>query len=350
MGKLRKIGKKIVKGIKTGFKSIGKAFKKVFKGIGKFVGKLGPIGMIGMMLIMPQMASWWGSFGKWAGTLGKGFGTVMRGIHRAGSLVGQAYSSVTDTISGTLNKITGGSFARPGGEGIFAGEYVEGASDKFANWMSGQMDKGREALGLEPSTTATTTADQTTDIATDTATDLPQGMKEVPSAYTEDLTQTYSSADQKIIDQIKAFESQGLTTTAEGLSSKLSTEGLQTYQAYGTEGFVDDFAGAPGKIIEAGDNLGDRIAQGVSSPKGNFIASTYDTGKKLYTVGTTLQDAASQLGLTEEEYIEQYGGGYVADTSVDTALSAQASWADAGYAGMPAYGMGNPQFFYSIFK
>ena len=158
MGKLRKIGKKIVKGIKTGFKSIGKAFKKAFKGVTKFFGKLGPIGMLGMMFIMPQMASWWGSFGEWAGTLGKGFGSVMRGVHKAGSMVGKAYSSVTDTISGTFNKITGGSFARPGGEGIFAGEYVEGASDKFANWMSGQMDKGREALGLEPSTTATTTA------------------------------------------------------------------------------------------------------------------------------------------------------------------------------------------------
>ena len=62
MGKLRKIGKKIVKGIKTGLKSVGKAFKKAFKGIGKFIGKLGPIGMIGMMLIMPQLGAWWGQF------------------------------------------------------------------------------------------------------------------------------------------------------------------------------------------------------------------------------------------------------------------------------------------------
>ena len=170
---IKKFIKKIGKGIRTGLKSIGKAFKKAFKGIGKFIGKLGPIGMLGMMLIMPQMASWWGSFGKWAGTLGKGFGTVMRGVHKAGTLVGKAYSTVTDTISGTMNKITGGSFARPGGEGLFAGEYVEGASDKLANWMSSTMDSAREGLGLETAGGGVPSSEVDVDISTDVSTDVP---------------------------------------------------------------------------------------------------------------------------------------------------------------------------------
>tara|TARA_R100001015_G_C4587698_1_gene143480 strand:- start:47 stop:1078 length:1032 start_codon:yes stop_codon:yes gene_type:complete len=339
---IKKFIKKIGKGIRTGLKSIGKAFKKAFKGIGKFIGKLGPIGMLGMMLIMPQMASWWGSFGNWAGTLGKGFGSVMRGIHKAGTMVGKAYSTVTDTISGTMNKITGGSFARPGGEGMFAGEYVEGASDKLANWMSGQVDKGREFLGLETATPAT-------DIATDVATELPEGMKEIPSAYTEDLTQTYSSTDQPIIDQMKTLESKGLSTTADSLSNQLSSEGLEMYKTYGTEGFVDDFAGAPGKIVEAGENLSERIMQGIKGPESNFIKSAYKTGKKLYTTGSTLQDAAQRLGLTQEEYVEQYGGGFVADIAVDTHLSAQDDWLQNGYVGNPSFGIGSPEYFNSIF-
>ena len=56
---LGKAIKSIGRGIKKIGKGIGKAFKKVFKGIGKFVGKLGPIGMLGMMLLMPQLGAWW---------------------------------------------------------------------------------------------------------------------------------------------------------------------------------------------------------------------------------------------------------------------------------------------------
>ena len=132
---MKKLLKKIGKGIRTGLKSVGKAFKKVFKGVGKFFGKLGPVGMLGMMILMPQLGAWWGQFGQWAGTLGKGFGTVMRGIHKAGSFVGKSYTKVTDAITGTLNKITGGTFARPGTAG-----YKEGLSDQFANWMKEKID------------------------------------------------------------------------------------------------------------------------------------------------------------------------------------------------------------------
>ena len=350
---LKKIGKKIVKGIKTGLKSVGKAFKKAFKGIGKFIGKLGPIGMIGMMLIMPQLGAWWGQFGSWAGKLSGTFGKVMTGIHKAGTVVGQAYSTVTDTISGTINKITGGSFARPGGKGMFAGEYVEGASDKLANWMSSKMDVAREGLGLETTgsgvSTSTTTPDGTATTPTTTP-DTTPNITDAPSAYTEDLTQAYSGADQQIIDQMKGFESQGLSTTADSLSSKLSTEGLNTYQTYGTEGYVDDFAGPTGKIVEAGPDLGDRIVQDITGKP-----SAFDRVKKIattaYTTGSAIQDAATKFGLTAEEYEEQYGGGLgVVDGGVAMYEAANNSWTSQGFGGEAPYGIGNSNYFSSIYS
>ena len=39
--------------IKKFFKRIGRAIKKGFKKIGKFIGKLGIVGQIGLMFLMP---------------------------------------------------------------------------------------------------------------------------------------------------------------------------------------------------------------------------------------------------------------------------------------------------------
>ena len=348
MGKLRKIGKKIVKGIKTGLKSVGKAFKKAFKGIGKFIGKLGPIGMIGMMLIMPQLGAWWGQFGSWAGKLSGTFGKVMTGIHKAGSLVGQAYGTVTETIGKTLNVATGGTFSTAGTAG-----YQAGYSDQLANWMSSKMDVAREGLGLETTgsgvSTSTTTPDGTATTPTTTQ-DTTPNITDAPSAYTEDLTQAYSGADQQIIDQMKGFESQGLSTTADSLSSKLSTEGLNTYQTYGTEGYVDDFAGPTGKIVEAGPDLSNRIVQDITGKP-----SAFDRVKKIattaYTTGSAIQDAATRLGLTAEEYEQQYGGGLgVVDGGVAMYEAANNSWTSQGFGGEAPYGIGNSNYFSSIYS
>jgi hypothetical protein len=55
MGWLRKKAKQIGKGIKKLGKSIGKGFKKVFGGLAKAFGKLGPLGSIAMMIMMPYV-------------------------------------------------------------------------------------------------------------------------------------------------------------------------------------------------------------------------------------------------------------------------------------------------------
>ena len=49
--------KKLFKGIGKFFKKIGKGIKKAFKAFGKFMGKIGPLGSIAMMFILPGIGS-----------------------------------------------------------------------------------------------------------------------------------------------------------------------------------------------------------------------------------------------------------------------------------------------------
>ena len=128
--------KKIGKFIKRGLKKVGKFFKRAFKKVGKFMGKLGPVGMLGMMLIMPQLGSWWAQFGEWAGTLAQPFKFGMEAIHWAGSQIGKAYSTITEGI----DKIVGG-FADTIGLGD---QYKD-----FKSWMDTKLEKTREFVGLK---------------------------------------------------------------------------------------------------------------------------------------------------------------------------------------------------------
>lgn len=109
---------KLWKGVKKTVKKIGKGIKKVFKKIGGAIGKLGIVGQIGMMFLMPYATSALGSFfgasGKlatWsskllgkAGLGSKALGHTLNLVNKAGTFVGNVYSSVTDTISGAIDR------------------------------------------------------------------------------------------------------------------------------------------------------------------------------------------------------------------------------------------------------
>ena len=65
MGWLRKIGRKIGKVIKK----VGKGIKKGLKGIAKGINKLGIVGTIAMMFIMPYIPVLWTNLGTFASGL-----------------------------------------------------------------------------------------------------------------------------------------------------------------------------------------------------------------------------------------------------------------------------------------
>ncbi len=108
------------KGIKKAVKKIGKGIKKVFKKVGKAIGKLGVVGQIGMMFLMPYaskaIGSFFGASGKlatWSSKLlGKaGVGSQALGhglnlINKAGTFAGNVYNSVSQTIGNAVDRVT----------------------------------------------------------------------------------------------------------------------------------------------------------------------------------------------------------------------------------------------------
>lgn len=122
------IFKKIFKGIGKVFKKIGRAIKKGFKKFGKFMGKIGIVGQLAMMFILPgiggalmkglggmagKMASLTGKFaglqGSALGSVVKGVGTVLKGAHGFVQTGVNAFKTVTSGImefgKTALNKI-----------------------------------------------------------------------------------------------------------------------------------------------------------------------------------------------------------------------------------------------------
>ena len=117
MGFFSRIGKSI----KKVFKKIGKGIKKVVKKVGRAVGKLGIVGQIGMMFLMPYamngLGSLFGQFaggtsGTWANTLvnsanigAKALGHTMNAIHTVGTAVLKPFTFIRDQIGKSIDWI-----------------------------------------------------------------------------------------------------------------------------------------------------------------------------------------------------------------------------------------------------
>jgi hypothetical protein len=122
--------KKIFKGIGKIFRKIGRAIKKGFKKFGKFMGKIGVVGQLAMMFILPgiggalmkgfgamagNMAALTGKFaglsGSALGTIVKGVGTVLKGAHGFVQTGVNAFKTVTSGLmefgKTALNKLPG---------------------------------------------------------------------------------------------------------------------------------------------------------------------------------------------------------------------------------------------------
>ena len=295
---LGKAIKSIGRGIKKIGKGIGKAFKKVFKGIGNFIGKLGPIGMLGMMLIMPQLGAWWGQFGTWADTLvssGKFFGNVMKGIHTAGAAVGNAYSTVTEGISNVIKSIPG----------------VGDAYTGFENWMGDTLNKGREFLGLET----------TTPIVVDTP-DIDISKIEF-DAQTGLPKPKYETVD-GISIQKDPLDIPNITKATDMSSEKFKE-------------ITDIDLGVSDTKINLGDVTGKDASKLSKLEKWGLGISTASGG-------INLAQQAAGLG-----YEDDYGyGGYVADVALPMYESAQTNWIEQGMFGTPTMGAGDPRYFQSV--
>lgn len=336
---LKKVIKGIGRGIKKIGKGIGKAFKKVFKGIGKFIGKLGPIGMLGMMLLMPQLAAWWSQFGTWANTLvegGKFFGHVMKGIHTVGATIGQAYSTVTDGINMVFDKITGGNWS------------------KMTEWMGQKMDSAREFLGLE-----TQQGLQASKAAE--ALNLPEGVQELPEGWSIDETQFKAGQHGTKIgtDQINIRGPDG-TLYLEGsadfnfeLKADLASR-AGTLEQVNLDPSAYEYVHTPDTPIKYSKNVDWK--KGTSGVAGAGADIGKEGLSRLEKVGLGVSTATGTVNLLQTAaglgYEDDYGYGKgpaeIAIPLYDSYETAQVDWTNQGYAGTPIFGAGNPGYFQSV--
>ena len=135
MGWLRKKGKQIVKGIKSAFKKVKGVFGKVFS-------KLGVLGQVGMMFLMPYAAGAIGSFFGGAGKLAswsskllsksgigvKALGHTLNLVNKAGTFAGNVYNTVSNTIGNAVDRVS--NFAKGKGFTLSEGRTSIFAKDK----------------------------------------------------------------------------------------------------------------------------------------------------------------------------------------------------------------------------
>lgn len=241
---------KVWKGFKKGVKKIAKGVKKVFKKIGKAVGKLGIVGQIGMMFLMPYamgaIGSFFGTAGKlasWSNTLlgssnvlAQGVGHGLNLINKAGTFVGNAYKSVTGTISEAFDRT--GNFLK--GRGFVKTPVVDPTTSiipKDPSEIARATETGvsldtEKILGLEEKTTNLLSPDTVSDIAKGvdplsksvttvkdsknffdmSADDFAKSMKTDPSIIAEtvkgvtDPTSLLGPKEQTFLEQINIFD------------------------------------------------------------------------------------------------------------------------------------------------
>ena len=164
--------KKIFKGIGKVFRKIGRAIKKGFKKFGKFMGKIGIVGQLAMMFILPgiggalmkgfgslagNMAGLTGKFaglsGSALGTVVKGVGTVLKGAHGFVQTGVNAFKTVTSGLmefgKTALNKLPGIEISSAKANFFGADSVMEGIRVDAANIAN----PFRDSITLKPGMT-----------------------------------------------------------------------------------------------------------------------------------------------------------------------------------------------------
>ena len=176
--------KKIFKGVGKVFRKIGRGIKKGFKKFGKFMGKLGIVGQIAMMFILPgiggalmkgfgamagNMSALTGAFQGMSGAMGaivKGAGTVLKAAHGFVQTGVNAFKTVTSGLmefgKTALNKIPGINIEGASANFFGKDSVMEGITMDAKNIMnpfkdnitlgksSGSLEDFSKSVGLSP--------------------------------------------------------------------------------------------------------------------------------------------------------------------------------------------------------
>ena len=272
------IFKKVFKGIGKVFKKIGKGVKKVFKKFGKFMGKIGIVGQIAMMFVLPGIGA----------ALMKGFGAIWTGVVGQTAAQGAAAAAATGAATTAAATAGGATAAAAAASGATAAAGVSTAA-------SGLLGSGNAILRG---------AGMVLEKGAQFARTIQAGYKTVSQAVTGAFTETGKWIGGKL----------GMKT-AEGAAMKGSWANY-------SKGVTDSFAKLGDKAaefwspIKAGpataspitDAVTNKAVEAVSTPS-NFMAEAADTGSGITTdISMPTAELKNQIGkVTESTFTSPTG-------------------------------------------
>jgi hypothetical protein len=197
---------KIWKGIKKVGKKIAKNVKNTFKKIGAAIGKLGVVGQIGMMFLMPYAmgalssfaGSALGTVGQWSANLlsksgigAKALGHTLNMVHKAGTFAGKVYTTISDTIGNAVDRV--GNFSKGKGFTLSEGKTSIFAKGNERSLLSTEGYKLPDATTVTKPTLAPTTPEVKLDFDTVTPTKDSTGMLDLEGLANDVKVQTQLS-------------------------------------------------------------------------------------------------------------------------------------------------------------
>lgn len=159
--------------IKKGFKSIGRGIKKAVGSVGKFMNKIGIVGQIALMFILPGVGAALGgmlSSGVTAlqgmGGFAAGVGNVLATVGKFAATAGNAFRTVTDGITSFVSNIGKGFLNQAatalGKETLLFKAGPATVSEGFGKWMQGVNENVSNITSPFAKAAEATTADVAT--------------------------------------------------------------------------------------------------------------------------------------------------------------------------------------------
>ena len=271
---------KIWKGIKKVGKKIAKGVKKTFKKIGAAIGKLGVVGQIGMMFLMPYAmgalssfaGSALGTVGQWSANLlsksgigAKALGHTLNMVHKAGTFAGKVYTTISDTIGNAVDRV--GNFAKGKGFTLSEGRTSIFAKGNERSLLSTEGYALPEPTTVTKPTVAPTTPEVKLDFDTVAPTTDSTGMLDLEGLANDVKVQTQLS--QTMPDVLG--------------TAKVEPKGLLDFDASKIEMPKLDIAGKAVETVTPDLTLGERLTEFATGKvqEGIETIKAYDPAKAL---------------------------------------------------------------------
>ncbi len=271
---------KIWKGIKKVGKKIAKGVKKTFKKIGAAIGKLGVVGQIGMMFLMPYAmgalssfaGSALGTVGQWSANLlsksgigAKALGHTLNMVHKAGTFAGKVYTTISDTIGNAVDRV--GNFSKGKGFTLSEGRTSIFAKGNERSLLSTEGYKLPDATTVTKPTIAPTTPEIKLDFDTVAPTTDSTGMLDLEGLANDVKVQTQLS--QTIPDVLG--------------TAKVEPKGLLDFDVSKIEMPKIDIAGKAVETVTPDLTLGEKLKEFATGKvqEGIETIKAYDPAKAL---------------------------------------------------------------------